>query len=199
MSYSDFTLVSAEQTFALRRREVTGLFADVRPLVSTPWLEQTLAEGIPLASAINTEKARSELLIMPVLLDVRRHFPGQASLFSGVLFDVDPARGLTGFADFLLSRSASQLVLTAPVAVIVEAKNDNLPSGLGQCLATMVAARCFNTRAQTGVTRILGAVTTGTRWQFVQLSGEDVAIDLHECALESHVAQILGILASSLA
>ena len=198
MSYSDFTLVSAEQTFALRRREVTRLFADVRPLVPTPWLEQTLAEGIPLASAINTEKARSELLIMPVLLDVRRHFPGQASLFSGVLFDVDPARGLTGFVDFLLSRSASQLVLTAPVAVIVEAKNDNLPSGLGQCLATMVAARCFNTRAQTGVTRILGAVTTGTRWQFVQLKGEDVAIDLHEYALESHVAQILGILASSL-
>jgi hypothetical protein len=198
MSYSDFTLVSAEQAFALRRREVSGLFADVCPLAPTPWLEQTLTEGIPLASAINTEKARSELLIMPVLLDVRRHFPGQASLFSGVLFDVDPARGLTGFVDFLLSRSASQLVLTAPVAVIVEAKNDNLPSGLGQCLATMVAARCFNTRAQTGVTRILGAVTTGTRWQFVQLKGEDVAIDLHEYALESHVAQILGILASSL-
>jgi hypothetical protein len=198
MSYSDFTLVSAEQTFSLRRREVSGLFVDVRPLAPTPWLEQTLVEGIPLASAINTEKARSELLIMPVILDVRRHFPGQASLFSGVLFDVDPARGLTGFVDFLLSRSASQLVLTAPVAVIVEAKNDNLPSGLGQCLATMVAARCFNTRAQTGVTRILGAVTTGTRWQFVQLNGEDVAIDLHEYSLESHVAQILGILASSL-
>ena len=71
MSYSDFTLVSAEQTFALRRHEVSGLFADVCPLVPTPWLEQTLAEGIPLASAINTEKARSELLIMPVLLDVR--------------------------------------------------------------------------------------------------------------------------------
>src|SRR3989449_5150065 len=156
-------------------------------------------QGIPLAIAMNTEKARSELLIMPVLLEVRRHFPGHASLFSGVLFDVDPVRGLTGYADFLLSRHASQLVLTAPVAVVVEAKNDNLLSGLGQCLATMVAARCFNTRAQTSVTRVLGAVTTGTRWQFLRLDGDDVTIELHEYSLERDVAQILGLLASSLA
>jgi hypothetical protein len=198
MSYSDFTLVRAEHAFALRRREVSNLFADVRPMAPTPLLEQLLAEGLPLAEALNTEKARSELLIMPVLLDVRRHFPGQVSVFSGMLFDVDAARGLTGFVDFLLSREPSQLVLTAPVAVIVEAKNDNLPSGLGQCLATMVAARCFNTRAQTGVTMILGAVSTGTRWQFLRLDGDNVTIDLHVYALESHVAHILGILASSL-
>ena len=116
-----------------------------RVCAPAPWLEHALAEGVPLAMALNTEKARSEFLIAPVLLDVRRLFPGQASLFSGVLFDVDPVRGLTGYADFLLSRSGSQLVLTAPVVVVVEAKNDNLSSGLGQCLATMVAARCFNT------------------------------------------------------
>jgi hypothetical protein len=199
MPYSDFTLLSVEHTFELRRTEVPRLFLDVPPCLPTSKLEETLAEGIPLAIAMNTEKARSELLIMPVLLDVRRHFPGQASLFSGVLFDVDPVRGLTGYADFLLSRHASQLVLTAPVAVVVEAKNDNLLSGLGQCLATMVAARCFNTRAQTGVTRVLGAVTTGTRWQFLRLDGNDVAIELHEYSLERDVAQILGILASSLA
>ncbi len=199
MPYSDFTLLSVEHAFELRRTEVPRLFVDVPPCVPTSKLEETLAEGIPLAIAMNTEKARSELLIMPVLLEVRRHFPGHASLFSGVLFDVESARGLTGYVDFLLSRHASQLVLTAPVAVIVEAKNDNLFSGLGQCLATMVAARCFNTRAQTSVTRVLGAVTTGTRWQFLRLDGDDVAIELHEYSLERDVAQILGLLASSLA
>ena len=188
MPYSDFTLLSVEHAFELRRTEAPRLFVDVPPCVPTSKLEETLVEGIPLAIAMNTEKARSELLIMPVLLEVRRHFPGHASLFSGVLFDVEPARGLTGYVDFLLSRHASQLVLTAPVAVVVEAKNDNLLSGLGQCLATMVAARCFNTRAQTGVTRVLGAVTTGTRWQFLRLDGDDVAIELHEYSLEHDVA-----------
>jgi hypothetical protein len=198
MPYSDFTLLSAEQMFALRRAEVRTLFADIPPRAPTLWLQQALAEGIPLVMALNTEKARSEFLIAPVLLDVRRLFPGQASLFSGVLFDVDPARGLTGYADFLLSKSGSQLVLTAPVVVVMEAKNDNLASGLGQCLATMVAAHCFNTRAQTGVTTILGTVTTGMRWQFLRLHGDNIAIEMREYDIEHDVAQILGILASGL-
>ena len=198
MAYSEFDLKKVRNNFGLQIDEQPDLFAAVPPVQPSVTLAHTLAETAHLAMAINTEKARSELLIMPVLLDVRRHFPGQASVFSGILFDVDATRGLTGFADFLLSREPSQLVLTAPVAVIVEAKNDNLPSGLGQCLATMVAARCFNTRAQTGVTMILGAVSTGTRWQFLRLDGDNVTIDLHVYALESHVAHILGILASSL-
>jgi hypothetical protein len=199
MPYSDFTLMSVEHIFALRRREVLGLFADVPPCAPTPILEQAIAEGLPLAGAINTEKARSELLIMPVLLDVRRHFPGQVSLFSGILFDVDAAHGLTGFVDFVLSKTASQMVLTAPVAVVIEAKNDNLMSGMGQCLATMIAARRFNTLVQTGVTTILGSVTSGTRWKFLRLDGEEAAMDLDEYDLQRDVARIVGILASSLA
>ena len=198
MPYSDFTLVSVEHAFELRRHEVLGLFVDVLPCAPTPRLEDAIAEGVPLAGAINTEKARSELLIMPVLLDVRRHFPGQVSLFSGVLFDVDPSRGLNGYCDFLLSRGPSQMVLTAPVAVVVEAKNENLMSGIGQCLATMVAARCFNTQAQTGVTMILGAVTSGTRWKFLRLAGDDATMDLDEYDLQHDVARILGILASTI-
>jgi hypothetical protein len=49
------------------------------------------------------------------------------------------------------------------------------------------------------VTHILGAVTTGTRWRFLRLDGEIIILDLDEYALESQVAHILGILASSLA
>ena len=198
MPYSDFTLVSVEHAFELRRHEVSGLFVDVLPCAPTSRLEDAIAEGVPLASAINTEKARSELLIMPVLLDVRRHFPGQVSLFSGVLFDVDPSRGLTGYCDFLLSRGPSQMVLTAPVAVVVEAKNENLMSAIGQCLAIMVAARCLNTQAQTGVTMILGAVTSGTCWKFLRLVGDDATMDLDEYDLQHDVARILGILASTI-
>jgi hypothetical protein len=90
------------------------------------------------------------------------------------------------------------MVLTAPVAVVVEAKNENLMSGMGQCLATMVAARCFNTRAQTGVTTILGAVTSGTRWKFLRLDGDHATMDLDEYDLQRDVARILGILASAI-
>ncbi len=38
-------------------------------------------------------------------------------------------------------------MLTAPVVAIAEAKNDNLRTGLGQCIAAMVGARDFNSAA----------------------------------------------------
>jgi hypothetical protein len=198
MAYSDFDLPTVQHDFHLAVREVPGLFRAMAPLQPTARLTDALAEGDPLARALNTEKARSELLIMPVLLDLRRHFPGQVSLFSGVFFAVDPAEGLTGYCDYVLSRSPLQLLITAPVAVIVEAKNENIPGGLGQCLAAMVAARRFNTRQQTGGSTILGAVTSGTTWRFLRLAGDCAAIDMDEYDLPRDVAQVLGILAHAI-
>ena len=62
-------------------------------------------------------------------------------------FDVDASRGLNGYCDFILTRSPLQSVLTAPVVAIAEAKNDNLRTGLAQCIAAMVAAREFDARS----------------------------------------------------
>jgi hypothetical protein len=44
----------------------------------------------------------------------------------------------------LISRSSERLTIKAPVIALVEAKNDNLQSGLGQCMAEMIAAQIFN-------------------------------------------------------
>jgi len=44
-----------------------------------------------LALAIGTEKARSEMIIAPVLIEVRRQMQRKISLFSGVDFPVDPS------------------------------------------------------------------------------------------------------------
>ncbi|MEG3979123.1 hypothetical protein QT970_31610, partial [Microcoleus sp. herbarium8] len=38
----------------------------------------------------------------------------------------DAARGLSGYCDFLISRSPEQLVIESPVIALVEAKNDNI-------------------------------------------------------------------------
>ena len=37
MPYSDFTLLSAEHAFALRRTETRTLFVDIPPCAPTPW------------------------------------------------------------------------------------------------------------------------------------------------------------------
>ena len=52
-------------------------------------------------------------------------------------------------------------MLTTPVVAIVEAKNDNVRNGLGQCIAAMVAARDFNLKTLTSVVAVHGVVTTG--------------------------------------
>lgn len=144
--------------------------------------------------AINTAKARSELLITPVLLDIWRQAQSQISLFSGVEFAVDEARGLTGYCDYILSRSKEQLTVNAPVVMIVEAKNENIKGGLAQCIAEMVAAQIFNEREDNAIECIYGVVTTGEIWKFLQLTGAVTCIDLSDYYLVRDVSTILGIL-----
>ncbi|MGD1704145.1 hypothetical protein [Dapis sp. BLCC M229] len=55
---------------------------------------------------------------------------------------------------------------------------DNLKSGLAQCIAEMVAAQIFNQRQGNNISKIYGAITTGTVWQFLELEGETVVLDL---------------------
>jgi hypothetical protein len=139
-------------------------------------------ENKPLAIAINSEKARSEFLIAPTLAEVRRQTHYQSSLFSGVEFNVDADQGLRGYCDYILCRSQEQYYITSPVVIVIEAKNENIIAGLGQCIATMVAAQLFNQQhSQLEFAEIIyGAVTTGTNWKFITLQGRQVYIDVDE-------------------
>ena len=132
MSYSEFTLESVQIAFDLTITERANLLNDTALSESSDFLKELLKEFAPLALAMNTEKARSELIIAPILVEVRKHFLDRASLFSGVELNVDRDRGLNGVCDFLLSRSPSQLILKAPVVVIVEAKKENINGALGR-------------------------------------------------------------------
>jgi hypothetical protein len=131
MAYSSFSLSKVKADFSLSTDESQDLFAATPPLLPSDLLMVTLREQIPLASAINTEKARSELVVMPVLMEVRRQLHHQIAIFSGTSFEVDPALGLEGRCDFILSRSPEQYYVTAPVLTIIEAKNESIPNGLG--------------------------------------------------------------------
>ena len=133
------------------------------------------------------------MIITPILLEARRRLQDSIGLFSGVEFTVDGERGLNGVCDYILSRSLEPLVITAPVVMIVEAKNDNLKAGYGQCLAEMVAAQKFNQQESADARPIFGVVTMGTLWKFLKLEGTLVSIDLPEYHLEA-LDQVLGAL-----
>ena len=193
MVYSEFDLARVRDNFGLTLDESRDLFATVAPIAPSNILKAILTDYIPLATAIATEKARSEFLVAPILAEVRRQLKNEISLFSGSEFPVDPDQGLQGFCDYIISASREQLLITAPVMMIVEAKRENIVGGLGQCIAAMVGAQLFNQRAENEVNLIHGAVTTGTNWKFLTLANRTLAIDRVEYFI-TPIDKILGIL-----
>ncbi len=194
MSYSEFTLEKVKRNFELTTSEKVDLFNDVPELECSALLTEILRYNIPLALASNSEKARSEMIIAPILIDLRRQRQDKINVFSGIEFDIDSEKGLTGVCDFIISDSPEQLFVSAPVITLVEAKKENINAGLGQCVAEMLAARIFNERSGNDIPAIYGTVTTGTNWRFLKLEGSVINIDLTEYYLKE-VNKILGILA----
>ncbi len=198
MPYSSFTLESVLQAFPLEKVNVQGLFSAIEPIEPSALLTTTLARNVPLAASIDTEKAKSEMIVAQVLVELREQLERRISLFSGVDFNVDSDSDLTGVCDFLISLSPWQRFVEAPVITLVEAKNDNLINGLGQCVAEMVAAQRFNAEKGNDIPCVYGASTTGVMWQFLKLEGKQLHVDMSVYQIaECH--RILGILASMVA
>lgn len=72
MAYSDFSLRRVKQEFNLTLVEGGRFIPEIEPILPNPYLAEFLAESIPLAIAIGSEKARSELIISPILFEVRK-------------------------------------------------------------------------------------------------------------------------------
>jgi hypothetical protein len=194
MPYSQFTTITkVKEAFNLTTVEGIRFLPEIAPIQPSNTLAATLEETLPLAVATGSEKARSELIISPVLVEVRRILNRQISMFSGEDFNVDESQGLNGRCDFLISRSTEQLAIEAPAIVIVEAKQADLKTGIGQCVAEMVAAQKFNEAKQKPLPTLYGSVSNGLQWQFLKLSGTEVTIDLNVYSLPP-VEQILGFL-----
>ncbi|MDJ0556620.1 MAG: hypothetical protein QNJ68_19705 [Microcoleaceae cyanobacterium MO_207.B10] len=197
MPYSKFNLDELLTDFNLNLVEFRGKFNNLPEVVPSKILQELFQDYLPLAVAIGSEKARSELIVAPILVEVKKQLNNQISIFSGIEFNVNPDQGLNGFCDFIISRSTRQLVIEAPVVALVEAKNDNLKSGFSQCIAEMLAAQIFNQRKSNNINKIYGVVTTGTVWQFLELESENITVDLEEYSI-NNLSKIFGILISLL-
>jgi hypothetical protein len=192
MAYNNFTLESVKDRFDLQL--INNRFCELFP-ISEPQSEflTIFDESFALAEVAKSEKAKSELLVSPILVQARRLVDRQVQLFSGEEFNVDQDKGLNGFCDFLFSKSENQFTIDAPVLMLVEAKRGEIESGLGQCVAEMVAAQSYNQLKNRSISVIYGCVTSGTLWQFLKLEGSNVTIDPTNY-LVTPVQKILGIL-----
>lgn len=195
MAYSNFTLETVRKTFRLETDEAADISSDIESVAPSTELSKILARNVPVAIGINTEKAKSEMIVANVLLELREQFERRISVFSGIDFNVDAESGLTGVCDFLISLSPTQFHLETPVIILVEAKKDDPTNGLGQCVAEMIAAQRFNKEKGNNLPCIYGAATTGTMWQFLKLEGINLHIDNAVYSI-GQCDKILGILGS---
>ena len=198
MPYNNFTLEAVQKAFQLEIVQSVGIFSEIERVEPSVALTEALAKKVPLALAIGTEKAKSEMIVADVLVELREHFEQRISLFSGIDFNVDSENDLIGVCDFLVSLSPNQYYLEAPVIILIEAKKDDLITGLGQCVAEMIAAQRFNAEKGNDIPCIYGAITTGINWLFLKLEGKRLHIDMSAYMLE-RCDKILGILASMVA
>lgn len=200
MSFSNFTFSQAKQVFNLKVIENSRVIPDrLVELATSSWLTETLDRNLALAIAIGTEKARSELIITPILVEIRQRLKQEIALFSGTEFNVDNSRGLNGVCDYIISKSPEQLVVEAPLLMLVEAKKADLNTGMGQVTAEMVAAQIFNQqeakRRNNTLTsgKIYGCVTSGTQWRFLCLKDKNLTVQLEDISLKP-IEHLLGIL-----
>lgn len=191
MSYQDFTLEMLRRQYGLKS-QTTTLFENLRPLAASDLLIATLKRNqlITLAS----EKARSESLVFPILIELVANNEGVFTFFSGDKFEVDKANGLTGFCDFLLSNTPKTYAIEAPVFALVEAKKGIVEGALGQCAAEMLAARLYNEQQKHPYPIIYGCATSGMEWLFLKLEGNTIWIDEVRYFLKTELDSILGVL-----
>lgn len=193
MAFNDFKYPGVVQQFGLTWQTTLDMFAGVPGVPPSATFQQTLAVVESLAEIVNTEKARSEWLVAPLLGDFWARYRGRISLFSGSDFQADPDAKLSGYCDFLIGRAPQQPQILAPVVVICEAKKESADDGLGQCVAGMVGAQRFNQRANTPVDAVYGCLTTGSDWRFLRLAGTTLEYDTKLYKL-ADADRILGIL-----
>lgn len=176
MSYNKFKKIAQlRDNFGLVDQLITWLPTTVSHKEPSIFLMQSLADAE--GEALATEKAKSELIVSPVLRELRRNNLNRFSYFSGYQFDVDAQKKLTGFCDFIFSSLPNRVDIDAPIFCLVEAKKGEIEGGFGQCGAEMYAAQLFNQQKGVPQKVIYGCVTNAFSWAFLKLEGKNLSID----------------------
>jgi hypothetical protein len=147
MGYSNFKKIrQVTKKFGLKA-QLTPLFDAVPLRPASDWLTKSLE--ITYKAPATTEKAKSERLVSPILMEVGQSFQNSVTLFSGEEININSNDDLAGPCDFLFALSPPSLLLEAPIISIAEAKavcrsDEDLDWGIAQCSAQLYAAHLFN-------------------------------------------------------
>jgi hypothetical protein len=187
-SYRYYKLADLKKICGIDKADAPKMLSPVQDIIISDFLQTTIDRNLQLP--MRNEKAKSELLVVPILTEVwflNKSFKP----LSGFTFNIEPSKGLKGIADFLISSNPNAQDLESPIMCVFEAKNDAIEDWYGQCGAEMYAARIFNEREGNNIHTIHGAVTNGIAWQFLRLEGNILFIDSQRYSI-ANLPQLLG-------
>jgi hypothetical protein len=143
-------------------------------------LKARIEESLPRLS-LNSEMARREFLIAPVLTDLLHYT--QATL--NVEYPVVVSNQLKGSLDYLLQNQQTFLV--------IEAKNEDLERGFVQLAVELIA---LDQWIESDQTVLHGAISTGNIWQFGQFDRQARAVtqDLDLYRVPADLEELLQVL-----
>jgi hypothetical protein len=189
-SYSKFTYNDIEELgLSVIRDSWLEASSTIMP---SSLLEQILALNLKLP--LFSEKAKSELIITPVLNEIWSNNQDIFTIYSGYSFEVDKTRGLKGFCDYMLAMVPQSVFINTPIITLVEAKNEeDLSQATPQCAAEMYAAQLYNIKRNHNIPIIYGIITSGFEWVFLKLEDNLITMDTRRYFLND-IPQLLGVL-----
>ncbi len=188
MPYSKFTLDLIEQRFGIKNH-VERLFEHSTNIEPSNWLKDSLqiAQELPVKS----EKAKSESIVFPILVELRNRNDKYFTIHSGDTLNADENQELEGECDFILAKDTGTFNINYPIFQLVEAKKNDTEIGVPQCAAQMIGARVFNEKKGVKLGPVYGCVTTGKDWLFMKLE-DKIYIDKKIYTLEN-ISELLGV------
>jgi len=184
MAFGDFSFPDVIEELGLTEG-VANLFPTAEPVPpSAEYVTMYRRAGALAGSGNASEKAKSELLIAPLLVELWARYEDRINLHSGSEVVGDRAAKLSGVCDFVIGRGQQLPRVTAPRIVVIEAKRDLIGNGYGQCIASMVGIQRFNRNAKKDDGPVFGVLTTATVWKFLRLEGTTLTYDHAEFTLD---------------
>ena len=187
MGYSKFKKIrNVVKKFNLELQSLQ-LFGEIEKVEPSSWLQETLRMAD--VSLLTSEKAKSERLISPILVEVFQAYKLKISFFSGEQLNIRPNDDLAGECDFFFSLHPPKPYIDAPIISLAEAKNEDMNWGIAQCAAQMLGAKFFNEQENKDIPFIYGCATDGIEWQFLKLENDVYYVDTK---IYTDLREILG-------
>ena len=189
MAYSDFSLDDLESKFGVTNHK-KRLFPTVKSMPLSRRLKEDLKEAQELP--VRSEKAKSEMIVLPILKELRRRNNKFFTIHSGENLTGDDALGLRGECDFIVAKDVASIALNFPIFHIVEAKKNDIEIGVPQCAAQLIGAQKFNARKGIEMDVLYGCVTTADSWVFLKLENQVLWADTKTYYFDK-IGEVLGV------